>query len=310
MNRIIKMIFLTIAAITILTAPALGVITESEAVTTAEKYSKGSENIIVYGLYTYQNVPYYFIIFSPTYAEKMTSGCVVINAENGEIASKDVAEKIIIAECTEFAVGDTYMKFLENEIVYYKERDEILKTDIMTLKNMSGLVQETAKFEKIIETVQNVEKINLAVVENMEQTEATAKEFRAGNKSYEKAIEYQNAYNKYVSALDELVAIDDEYVNQAMVYYELENTINYDSSSFSWKIDKDEWLFRHQAEITTTKDILDHEKWYQTVYEGDVKYFTENIRTTENKSLIPGFSFIVSVFVLLIVGLFIKKQKK
>ena len=303
------MIFLTILAISILTAPALGTITESEALTTAEKYSKSSENIIVYGLYTYQNVPYYFIIFSPTYAQKMTSGCVVINAEDGEIASKDVAEKIIIAECTEFAVGDTYMEFLENEIAYYKERDEILKTDIMALKNMSGLVQETAKFDKIIETVQNVEKINLAVVESMEQTETAAKEFRAGNKSYEKAMEYQNAYNKYVSALEELVAIDDEYVNQAMVYYELD-TINYDSGSFSWKIDKDEWLFRHRTEMTTTKDVLDHEKWYQTIYDGDVKYFTENNRTTENKSLIPGFSLIVAAFALLIVGLLIKKQKK
>jgi hypothetical protein len=166
-------------AITFLTAPVLGVITEEEALKTAEKYSKDSEKAAVYGPYTSQNKSYYYGEYR---TGDVLTGVIVIDMGTGKVVSD---EKTL--RCVLFAVY-FLMNVTNESAASSNQKAQQCRAAALHYSNN----QNTANiFNNMAETYENIAVIERNISVNL-------------SLSYENAMELSQLYKKLENSLKAL----------------------------------------------------------------------------------------------------------
>ena len=296
-----------------LTLPALGAIGEYEIKQIVEPYRYSDEGVLVYGPYTYKNAPYYLVDFYPTDDESLTTGVLIIDAETEKIVTnKEIADKIIITYCIAYFVSSQSISNLEITSKYYGDNIEFMKEDIKIAEESAKLMNQQSNFSSIIETSRKVENSNSALKENVDQQIAISKKIYAGDHSYENSIELKTLTENYISLLEEYLDLRVEYRVQSVYYYDLGKQMGFNSNRYEWEGSRDRYLAGIDADTKIIEDELKIEKEIKAIDDEYISFMSNSIdpRLTDTGAETPGFTLLISVFVLLIVGFFIKKQKK
>jgi len=311
-KKLIQCTFVVLVLL-LLTLPTLGAIGEDQIKQIAEPYRYSDEGVLVYGPYTYKNEPYYLVDFYPENDENLTTGVLIIDAETEKIVSnKEITDKIIIAHRIAYFVSSQSISNLEITSKYYGNYIEFIKEDIKITEESAKLMNQQSNFSSIIEANRKVENSSSALKENIDQQIIISKKIYAGERSYENAIELKTLNEKYISLLEECLDLRVEYRAQSVRYYDLGNQMGYNSNRYEWESGREQYLAGIDANTKIIEDELKMVKDDKAVDDGYINFTSNSIdsRLTGAAAKTPGFSLLVSVFALLIVGIFIKKQKK
>jgi hypothetical protein len=182
MNKTIKIIFLSLVAIMLLAAPAMGIITEDELFKIAEKHSKTSEKTDVYGPYTTQNKSYYYAEYR---TGNVLTGVLVIDVSNGNVVADEKTLRQVL-----FAVY--YLMNTNNDsIAFSNESAQQYKAAAQHYANNQSIANI---FNKMAETYEEIETIEKRVVLNVSM-------------SYENAMRLSQLHNGLEASLKSLNAV-------------------------------------------------------------------------------------------------------
>ena len=270
MNRIIKILFFSILAIAILTAPVLGAITEGEALATAETYSKSGERTAVYGPYKSENKSYYYAEYR---TDNRLTGVIVIDMGTGNVVSDEkTLRQVLFAVYRLMSVNNESIAASNQKAQQYRA-EALLYADNPNIANI---------FNKMAETYDEIEAVEEDVVVRL-------------NVSYENAMKLSQLFKELEESLKSLSAYENDLtanagVTKQMIEYMIEE-IEIDSQNFQAREDmgvnySNERVGNGKADTESTPG-----------FEAD----------TEST---PGFGLIAAVFALAVIGFFIRKQKK
>jgi PGF-CTERM protein len=319
MNKTVKTLFLLIFALTLLTAPVLGTISDEEAVNIAEKYLKNNETATVYGPYTCQNRPYYYTEYIADNASTNLSGVLVIDKSTGNVVSDEQTLRQIL-----FTVY--YLKNVSNEVVaasnltalQYKTTASNYEQQAETVKNTRPYIKE-GDWNKM----ENLEQYNRDVANLFNKMAATHEEIAAagmdvldGNLSYENAMKLSKLFTDLGKDLKLLDAAYDNVSRDMNIYYDIliESPGYYQVNATLMS----DLRILYNANIALEKQVIELfideiEKDFQntqTFEDSGVLLSNERIKTNSKSNSIPGFGFIAAVFALSVIGVFIRRQKK
>ena len=190
MNKIIKIIFLSLAMITLLTAPALGALTEAELLQTAEKYAKASEKTAVYGPYTNQNKSYYFAEYR---TGNTLTGVLILEMDAGKVVSDEKTLRQMLFTVYYLMGTNNSSPALSNQSA------QQYKAAALKYENNKDAA---ALFNKIAETYEEIETVEKSVVVNVSRSHENAlklsqlhKDLSGSLKSLDAAYENSMAAN-------------------------------------------------------------------------------------------------------------------
>jgi hypothetical protein len=295
--------------------PALGIIGEEQTKQIAAPYKYSNENMTVYGQYTYKNVPYYLVEFSPADNESLITGVLVIDAGTGKIVTdKEIADKIITAHIIIYTLSSQYISSLENTSKYFKNYIEFVKVDIKTTEDAAETMKQQSNFSSIIETDKKIENSTLLLKENTDQKIIIAKKISAGDGSYESVAALKALDDKYISLLEDYLELRKEYRTQSIRYYDLGTQIGFNPDRYNWAAGKDRYLAGIDSDTKVIEDELKVEKENKVMIDGYISFASDSMDSrlpkTKTETETPGFTFLIAVSALLLISLLIEKRKK
>ena len=219
MNRIIKILFLSILAISILTAPVLGAITEGEALATAETYSKSGERTAVYGPYKSENKSYYYAEYRTGGDIPPLTGVIVIDMGTGNVVSDEkTLRQVLFAVYRLMSVNNESIAASNQKAQQYRA-EALLYADNPNIANI---------FNKMAETYDEIEAVEEDVVVRL-------------NVSYENAMKLSQLFKELEESLKSLSAYEDDLkanagITKQMIEYMIEE-IEIDAQNFQARED-------------------------------------------------------------------------
>ena len=189
MNR--NVIRLTAAALVLLVliAPAFGMLSEFQATAAAAKYQNPNELATVFGPYTYQDHPYFYIKFTES---GIKTGVIIIDGISGNSSDLETARKIAF---THYVLGDiTFENTAEMTIRITELRRVIRETQeaqnelkrIMTFPHWTAAERNEMRELEIILPDLIMSYTNF--MHHMEQALTIERDVLNGSKTYENAI--------------------------------------------------------------------------------------------------------------------------
>ena len=309
MKKLIIFGLLMIIALLVMTSSAYA-ISQTDAEQIALKYRYDDENLKVYGPYTYELSSYYMADFYPINDDGLTNGVLIINAETGEfLKDRETAKKIAL---THFIVenNDVYIDNHAGLAEVYSREEKIQRESTKTIENASELMKNQS-FGTMIEAVKKTADAYASLNETITKIDALENKIKNGNKSYENALEIRRLNDEYISLLEGLVEMDDEYKAHLIRYYdELGHTPGYNSDRYSWDNSKESHLKSHDAVINDRRNELELEKENKDICDSYISFAVdpENQRISDEQ--VPGFGILLAVCAILIGGVLIQKRRK
>ena len=266
----------------ILATPALGALNEYEAGAAATKYQHTGEIATAYGPYTYLNHPYYCVEFD---TNGSVTGVVIIDGISGELADMETARKISYAHNLLREINADSINSLVQDSTDFKNlakemknlSDEIENNQLTTSPYLNSSTKQQMKdiSKVVIKMEMSMTKLATTLDNQIVLERATLN----GNKSYENAVKIMNGYNETARNMDELIPI----------LREAESIMEEDMGITELEVYNDE-LKRAEQDLQKSVD------W--------------DISSMESRANeIPGFSLLISICSILIVGVLIKRRK-
>ena len=206
MNRIIKILFLSILAIALLTAPALGAITESEALKTAETYSKSGEKTAVYGPYKSENKSYYYAEYR---TDNRLTGVIVIDMGTGDVVSDEKTLRQVLFTVYRLMSVNNESIAISNQTAQKYRSEALLYTSNPNIANI---------FNEMAETYDEIEAVEKDVVVNLNVSYENAMKLSLLFKDLEESLKSLSAYENDLAAN---AGITKQYIENAIEEIEI-----------------------------------------------------------------------------------------
>ncbi|MCL2142032.1 MAG: PGF-CTERM sorting domain-containing protein [Methanimicrococcus sp.] len=209
MNRIIKILFLSILAIALLTAPALGAITESEALKTAETYSKSGEKTAVYGPYKSENKSYYYAEYRTGGDIPPLTGVIVIDMGTGDVVSDEKTLRQVLFTVYRLMSVNNESIAVSNQTAQKYRSEALLYTSNPNIANI---------FNEMAETYDEIEAVEKDVVVNLNVSYENAMKLSLLFKDLEESLKSLSAYENDLAAN---AGITKQYIENAIEEIEI-----------------------------------------------------------------------------------------
>ena len=286
-------------------------INQTNAEQIALKYKYADESLKIYGPYTYELNSYYVAEFYQVGDGDFTQGVLIINEETGELLrDKEIAKRIFWVH---FTVKNNNVLIGNHESLaeIYNREASVGQKNVQTIENASELMKNR-NFEKMIEIEKKSTDTYANLSETVSKIAVLEKKIEAGDRLYENAMEIKKLNDEYISLLEKLLGMDEEYKTQLAYYYDdIGHTPGYNSNRYSWDKSREEMFKTHDAVTENRRDELELEKENRKIGEEYISSAVESIdqRISETPDeQVPGFSLLFAICSMLIVGILIKRR--
>ncbi|WP_129596368.1 hypothetical protein [Methanohalophilus profundi] len=291
-------------------------ISEYEASNIASSYAYEGETCEAYGPYEYNNNMYYVCTI---YEADSIKSQIVIDANTGDLVTDENTVKYLIKHdlalyylfdensySLNIQNADTYRKNIDTFESYFNFWTDI-RDDAIT-KEQRQNAQEAADISLAIKNIyQNKVEVTIEIIniQNRIKKGGTLQDaedlIEAEKQAY--YIEKQSL-SKLNEAIETTPAIYDTILN---------SNYNYGISESEWNTYRSDDLSFLMYEKDTTESNIAYWESMENTLESDTQWFYESMldRTEEyekSSNVLPGFTFGISMFVLLIMGLFFSKK--
>lgn len=290
--------------------PAYGLITEDNAKQIASDYQYSDELIEIYGPYTISNQPYYFADYYPRNNDSQTTGALIIDSNTGEIVKDTgITNKMIMMHSWFAPISSNWIDDLEMASAYYQICIEFMEEDIEITEESSEVMKQK-NYSEIIKVSRQIQNYSKDLKKNTDQKIIVCKKIVSDEYSYENALELKNLTEDYIDLLEDYLIAREEYRSQSVRYYDMGNTVGYNSDRYSWERSRENYLTNLDLDTEIIQEELDIEMQNKELKETYVAFATESIPTRTADSEIPGFGIVVAISALLIVGMFMRNRRK
>ena len=304
-----KLVFgLMIAAVLLSMTPTAFAINQTDAEKIALEYKHDDESLKIYGPYTYGSSSYYVAEFYQMEGN-LTQSVLIINEKNGKILKDEETTKKIML--THFFVGNNnvFIKNHENLSEIYNGEVNISRKNVQVFENEPELVKGK-DFKKVIEIEKKATDTYINLSETIFKISVLEKKIETGNKSYENVIEIRKLNDEYISLLEDLLKMDEEYKMQLTEYYDfIGSTPEYNVNQESWSKSREEVFKAHEGVIENRKNELELEKENREICEEYISFTVESSGQKTSDSKVPGFSLLFAVCSIVIVVVLVKRRK-
>lgn len=299
-----------VVAVLFMIAPAYGLITKDNAKQIASGYQYSDELIEIYGPYTISNQPYYFADYYPREDDGQTTGALIIDAETGEIVKDTgIINKMIMMHSWFAPISSDRIDDLEMASAYYQICIEFMEEDIEITEESSEVMKQK-NYSKNIKVSRQIQNYSNDLKKNTDRKIIVCKKIVSGEYSYENALELKNLTEDYISLLEDYLIAREEYRVQSVLYYDMGNTVGYNSDRYSWEKSRENYLAGLDLDTEIIQEELDIEMQNKELKETYVAFTAESIPIRTADSETPGFGIAVAVSALLVAGMFMRNRRK
>lgn len=298
----------------LLLTPAACLISTDEAEQTALKYKEQNESKDIYGPYTYLNSPYYLVDYKPADDANYTNGVIIIDAETGKVVKdKEIVEKIALTHYIFFGgYSREWIESYEMDSAYYKTREGIMNENIKTIKESIKVMNNTTKLDNYLTITEVMKETYSDLSVCRDKQVDVAKKINAGEASYENAVIVVALKKEFITLTETFLENMKEYRKQVNVYYDLGNTMGYNSDRYSWENGRE----RELAHIDNLVEAMTEDYEYDKTYiETSVEYADYLVAVYDQKLKkygdpeTPGFGIFFAVAAILVGSVLIKRKE-